>query len=424
MAKISSIKKGDSFEKEIFDIFKSKLSKEELFISGKMSKIFTKKAYYSKDRGSNIVVDISIETTMPNANSYSLLTVFECKNYGKTHTVPIDDIEEFAQKLSQIAGYNVKGIMVTSSQYSSTGLQYARNKGIGLIRIFNNEVIYEANRKARFGEQTNHENICAVICGESVPTKQYYIADHCSFDNILSYFHYLNIIDQKPSEKGIDLKVPYLSLEKIEKVSEQIIGTESLKLIQPTSLITICRDLSNKQKLKIVTNENLGYSGSKEILGKISFSPKCIYVTNNLEEESHRWRFTFAHEIGHYVLHSKILSKNYKEAIDMDSSINNEIMIDDKSIKRIEYQANIFAGALLMPYKSFMSVAYDVFQQNRVNKGRLYLDNQSCNKELFYKVAGEISSRFNVSLEAVKYRLIAFNLLENHSGSSIRDILF
>jgi hypothetical protein len=71
-----------------------------------------------------------------------------------------------------------------------------------------------------------------------------------------------------------------------------------------------------------------------------------------------------------------------------------------------------------------MSVTYDVFQQNRVNKGRLYLDNQSCNKGLFYKVAGEISSHFNVSLEAVKYRLITYNLLEDHNGISIRDILF
>ena len=422
MRKISSVEKGDIFEKEIYELLKSKLSNDELFLNGKMSEIFHKKAYYSKDRESNIIVDISIETTMPNANGYAILTVFECKNYGE-NTVPISDIEEFAFKLSQIAGYNVKGVMITSSQYSSNTLTLARNKGIGLYRVFKQELIPDTNRKARFGEQSLNENINAVICGEAPPTSRDYIFDYCSFDNISSYLLYLNIIDKKPKEKEFELKVPFLSLTEIEQISEKIIGVNFLETIQPTSLTFICDDLEKEYGLRIIVDEDLGYSGNKEILGKISFSSPCVYISPKLKNESHRWRFTLAHEIGHFILHTEILSKIYMEAIDTEASINNDIILDNKSLKRIELQANIFASALLMPEKSFLPVAQFAFSQNRVNRGRLYLDNQPCNRDLFYKVANEISSHFNVSVEAVKYRLIAHNLMEDHTGISLRDIL-
>ncbi|MDH8702203.1 Zn-dependent peptidase ImmA (M78 family) [Dysgonomonadaceae bacterium PH5-43] len=422
MKKISSVEKGDIFEKEVFELLKSKLSNDELFLNGKMSKIFHKKAYYSRDRESNIIVDIAIETTMPNANGYSILTVFECKNYGE-NTVPISDIEEFALKLSQIAGYNVKGVMITSSQYSSNTLTLARNKGIGLYRLFQKELTPDTNRKSRFGEQSISENVEAVICGETSPTNRDYIFDYRSFDNILSYFLYLNIIDQKPKEREIELKVPFLSLSEIEQISEQMIGNSLLETVQPTSLASICSKLEKECGMKFIIDEDLGYSGSKEILGKISFSSPCIYITKNLKSDGHRWRFTLAHEIGHHILHSKILSKTYQEAIDTENSIDNEIVLDNKSLKRIEFQANIFASALLMPAKSFLQVTQIAFSQNRVNRGRLYLDNQPCNRDLFYRVANEISTHFNVSIEAVKYRLIAHNLMENHNGMSLRDIL-
>jgi len=109
MNKLNTTQIGDEFEDKVFDIISAQLSDGELFLNGKLSKVFKKKSYYSKDREKYIITDVSIETTLPNADKFSILTVFECKNYGEKHAVPIDDIEEFSSKLSQIAGHNVKG---------------------------------------------------------------------------------------------------------------------------------------------------------------------------------------------------------------------------------------------------------------------------------------------------------------------------
>ncbi len=121
-------------------------------------------------------------------------------------------------------------------------------------------------------------------------------------------------------------------------------------------------------------------------------------------------------------MHTKLLSDKYCEAIDTDLSINNLAVIDNQSVKRIEYQANLFASSILMPATIFKAFTHVVFLQNNVNRGRLYLDNQICNQRLFYAVVSQLSEKFNVSIQAVKYRMIKLKLLEDTTGNSLRDL--
>lgn len=130
---MNSVAKGDELEDKTFDLLKEELSKGRLGIDAASGKIFKKKGYYSKDREKDIIVDISIEVWPPDAENYSLLWVCECKNYG--HKVPVDDVEEFKAKLDQIAGKNVKGVIATKNSFQSGAISYARNQGIGLVRI-------------------------------------------------------------------------------------------------------------------------------------------------------------------------------------------------------------------------------------------------------------------------------------------------
>ena len=130
---MNTVAKGDSLEDKTFDLLKEELEKGRLGIDASSGKIFKKKGYYSKDREKDIIVDISIEVWPPNATNYSLLWVCECKNYG--HKVPVDDVEEFKAKLDQIAGKNVKGVIATKNSFQSGAISYARNQGIGLVRI-------------------------------------------------------------------------------------------------------------------------------------------------------------------------------------------------------------------------------------------------------------------------------------------------
>ena len=130
---MNTVKKGDQFENQIFALLKQELSKGQLGIESSSGRIFKKKGYFSNEREKEIIVDIAIEVWLQGAKNYSLLWICECKNY--THSVPVDDLEEFKSKLDQIAGKNVKGVIATRSSLQSGALTYAKNQGIGVVRV-------------------------------------------------------------------------------------------------------------------------------------------------------------------------------------------------------------------------------------------------------------------------------------------------
>jgi hypothetical protein len=130
---MDTVAKGDALENDVFSTLENELNSGNLGISPTCGRIFKQKGYYSKDREKDIIMDVSIEVWLPNAEKYSMLWVCECKNYS--HRVPVDDIEEFKSKLDQIAGKNVKGVIATRNSFQSGAITYAKNNGIGLVRI-------------------------------------------------------------------------------------------------------------------------------------------------------------------------------------------------------------------------------------------------------------------------------------------------
>ena len=79
-------------------------------------------------------------------------------------------------------------------------------------------------------------------------------------------------------------------------------------------------------------------TGSIEVYGKGSFIIYLPQFTGPMRD-----RFTIAHELGHYVLHSKLGSKPIK--------IERRFGEDVKT--RIEWEANWFSAAFLMPTRRF-----------------------------------------------------------------------
>ena len=130
---MSTAAKGDAFEQRVYDALAEELRDERLCASPKNAKIFKKKAYHSRDRGSSIITDVSIELFLPGRERPSLVWIFECKDYAST--VPVDDIEEFHAKLQQIGEDNTKGTFVTSGALQRSALAYAQSKGIGVVRL-------------------------------------------------------------------------------------------------------------------------------------------------------------------------------------------------------------------------------------------------------------------------------------------------
>ena len=146
-APVSTTEKGDELELAIFDLFKAQIDAGSFLFSKECCRIFHRKGYYSKDRDSEIVFDVSIEISWPGATDYSMLMIIECKNYGGS--VPASDVEEFLAKVEQVGQANTKAILISTAALQAGALSYCRSKRIGVARYFKaQELKWELRRSA------------------------------------------------------------------------------------------------------------------------------------------------------------------------------------------------------------------------------------------------------------------------------------
>ena len=114
--------------------------------------------------------------------------------------------------------------------------------------------------------------------------------------------------------------------------------------------------------VEVIAEQYLGYDidivddglfSDPDYLGGIIFDRNLIQVNAAVEANEGRYNFTLAHEIGHHVLHRDI----YLAARDDQPC---EILCREMGEKPlIEYQADRFAAALLMPAEAVIRVAQE-----------------------------------------------------------------
>lgn len=426
---MNTTKVGDKFENKVFDLFSNELREGRLLFRPENSKIFKKKGYYSRDRDKDIEFDVSIEAYLPGESDWSILTVIECKNYS--NRVPVDDIEEFNSKLQQVAGKNVKGIVISSNAFQESALKYAKARGIGLIRLTHEtDFKWILNRSATSlaTEHTsdNRKNIRNGLTNPHFSNEylDFYSTIGTTFTHSANKF--LEVLlkrDSDPDEISFidsfirkspetDRIVPYLEKEEIESKSLEI-----LELHQNDSVMSpiekICSELNDNGSLEIKFVDDLGADSTGfEILGKVQFDPDKIFIKKG-QENYHRKRFTIAHELGHYFLnHEKYLEGEFYSQKDEEENYLNSI--NSLDIKRLEWQANYFASCLLLPREQFLKEFFKLYEkENLVDKsfGILYVDNQSCNLDTFYRLTNQLRSMFQVSRQVIEIRLKEENIM-------------
>jgi len=100
------------------------------------------RVYIGRISQREIKVDVSFNYTVAGAN---LLFLVECKCYS--HSVPVDDVEEFHSKIDDIGAH--KGIMVTTVGFQEGAVKTARGRGIALALLTNEhqtgELVYVVN---------------------------------------------------------------------------------------------------------------------------------------------------------------------------------------------------------------------------------------------------------------------------------------
>ncbi len=141
------MEKGKSLELQIKEFLEWELKQGRLGISPDTAKIYHRKSYYSRERSSNIITDVSLELTRPGAEDPFFIWVWECKDYN--HSVPVDDIEEFHSKLEQIGLHKTKGTVVCRNGFQRAAIKFAKSKAVSLARILADGTMHRLTEAVR-----------------------------------------------------------------------------------------------------------------------------------------------------------------------------------------------------------------------------------------------------------------------------------
>lgn len=422
--------KGDILEKSIFDLFASLIESGQFWGSPSTSKVFHKKGYYSKDREKDIIFDVSVEFHLPGAEKYSLVTLIECKNYS--HSVPVDDVEEFYAKVQQVAPANVKAVLASNAAFQDGAVRYAKSKGIALLRYFDaSNFKWELNRSpsatAYKRSEASDERVLEGLSSPNFVSTVFdmYMQSPTGLTNcVWDFFEDMLTASDLPSRQLRALRnlrgrpqrlVPFLSQDYLEAKSLSIL--RELKYTgQAIPLDAICEVEAARSGLVVKTGVSPSISAGRfPPLGQISFFPLEILLYEQPVPNSGRERFTLAHELAHHFLsHHKYISGESCDEGDFLLERSGSVLGPD--IARLELQANLFAACLLMPKGPFIENFKQITQWLDIaNKGfgPLYLDDQLCNYQNYQNVTAELMSYYGVSRAAATIRLASLGLLRD-----------
>lgn len=377
---------GEDFEIQVYNYLKNLLSSDDVpGASAKRSKIFHKKRYGTVTERT-IVADVSIETYISqeyeDRGEWSTLLIFECKRYTKT--VDIADLDEFESKLRKMGGFGVKGFFVTTSKFSKQSILDARKYHYGLA-VFSKDGNWNwlVPRDTR---RDKSEEYAPILLGESpVGSSPLFYQNGCYYNAV----DILKISDVVlPSSKKF--KVPYLSKDDIRNIASRIYQNHS----------NIDYDIAGSLLFLLfpefrVTFDDLPYG----IEGLTSYKEKKVILSNSLLSKPERMRFTLAHELGHLVLHSDLLA--YSEGV-LD---NVPHPIPKKDMEWLDYHANQFASAILIPNSRLNPLVRTIFRQLDITTPKFVVDNQPFKARMLQSILSFLAGQFKVSKEAMLIRL-------------------
>ena len=209
---------------------------------------------------------------------------------------------------------------------------------------------------------------------------------------------------------GLLLKSPYISNDEIEELAEDVLEGLPRWAKKPVNLDLIMDSCDLVWQW--------GYLPSGQ-LGIFSFKDGQITLSNTLRGDKNRKRFTLAHEIGHFMLHSDLFESNLLSSFgETDNTLANRIPVSGDELGWLEHHANHFAACILMPRERVIDRFKELWDEYL---GYYYggwaeplewdeYDDDIRRKNL--RLLHELSEDFEVSVEAMKWRLKALGWLK------------
>lgn len=162
--------------------------------------------------------------------------------------------------------------------------------------------------------------------------------------------------------------------------------------------------------------------GSPDVLGAIWFNENIIRIDASLDPHNDprllgRFNFTLAHEIAHWRLHREHLRGDPNEASLFEANGKPAFVCRSSEKPREEFQADEFAGCLLMPRKLLRSAwsdwrgTDDPAALTELDVPSLGGDRKSQEHTAMERFCRPLAERFEVSAQAMRIRLQALGLL-------------
>jgi hypothetical protein len=114
-----------------------------------------------------------------------------------------------------------------------------------------------------------------------------------------------------------------------------------------------------------------GIGFDPDILGAIFFEEKRIVIDESLDPDANpakegRYRYTVAHEVGHWRLHRALFGKDPAQISLLETNFAPSVVCRSSQAKeRIELQADLYASCLLMPRKLDFAAWDEVFPDRK-----------------------------------------------------------
>jgi hypothetical protein len=202
--------------------------------------------------------------------------------------------------------------------------------------------------------------------------------------------------------EGPRLRRPsFVRPERLEAIAEEFLREHHPGLGIPVPIEEI---VEFRLGLNIVPFPNL--RAEFDVDGFLTFVPTTIYVDQSqMEGHEARYRFTLAHEVGHWLLHRDL----YADAgiTDLASYIAAYEAMDDDAQSNMEFQARNLGGRILLPRAPFVTALSEAFEpfRSKVPKG-------ADTRLVCGRLSKFLGPRFNVSEKVIETRLVGDGLCE------------
>jgi Zn-dependent peptidase ImmA (M78 family) len=225
--------------------------------------------------------------------------------------------------------------------------------------------------------------------------------------------------------------VPILSTSDIELKAEEVISYFNKQILdnpQTTPLLDYIEVLHKKFDIIRDYDHSLGSTkNGNVILGKTQLKPLGIHVDVSLTNDP-RFNFVLGHEFGHLVLHRTVDLKKtrYEEQEIIDTEI--DFVTGKKNLRTsrdfLEWQANYFSSAILMPRISIMKAVIQKQKENEIkrNFGRIILEAKKDSVAEYKKIQGHLTHIYSVNATNIEYRLKNLGILIDRMNLDVQHI--